>query len=480
MNEDEPVLAIERKDLPHGILTTVLFNKDLEPIARRMFFNHREDNGQVKALGIEYCFGKSTDSLQVDFILPKGMQGETNISFSALPGQSIAYQPDHSIVSSFLVRPYIKEYFQDHYYFEDQDRRKRYELDKRLIIEGWGKFDWDSRKQQDVELAFEMETGIRFQGRIEDANLSEENQVSLISELSSAMGFEELDGNKSFNANMQLFEGDSLRVSLISRKGKLREPKAELNFKQDVLKSVEDLKFSLNKTKYRQLEFPEETALAQPLNIDKRVIALDEVVLVEKRNPKKKFQISALAEARLIDDADIRRFPSVSTYLIRLGFLMSGNNGEMEFYVRKPPGFVRVPIYIDGMGAVAGEIIGMPLSRIRFLTYSKDRNGPYIIITSNPDYIPPNQRNKFVKFAIENGYARPQDYFAPNYPDYGSQTFKSYGALDWKANISVGSEIPTSIKIPLKSQNNVQLYVEGVGANGSLFSQSLEIGLKQP
>lgn len=217
------------------------------------------------------------------------------------------------------------------------------------------------------------------------------------------------------------------------------------------------------------MRYKDETETQPPLNLSERTIALEEVVVTESRPRKNKFQISASVQGRLIDDSEIQKTPSLSSYLTKLGFLPRGNNGEIGFYVRRPPGFARVPISINGMGAMPGEIIGMPLSSVKYLAFNKSRDQPFISIVLNPDYIPPNRRNKFLKFAIENGYARPQDYFTPNYPDYSSKVFKNYGALDWKDNILVGSEIPTSINIPVKAQMEVLLHLEGMAANGNLL-----------
>ncbi len=476
VNETATVLSIDRKELPHGILTVVLFDTELRPIAYRMFFNHRNTGRIGPNLEIDHCLTEFGDSLQIEMILPKGIKDEINLSLSVLPNQSESYDPDNSIVSSFLVRPYIKSYFQDHYFFQRQDRRKRYELDKRLLIEGWGKYDWDSRKLEEVRQKFTMETGIPFEGRVIDADLNEEQQVSLVAELSGEFNFGELQDDKSFKGNMVLFEGDSLKVSLIGKKGRLRKPKAELWFQDS---DGPALNYLATKTLKRQLALLESpVAMEGPLNIGERIIALDEVIVTEKITAQKKFQISALVEGRLIDDDEIRKTPAVSSYILKLGFLIFGNGGELGIYVRKPPGFARVPVSIDGMLAQPGELIGMPLSSVRFFTFSKDRNGPFISMSLNPNYVPPNQRNKFVKFAITNGYARPQEYFSPNYPNDNQQIFQSFGALYWKADVAVNSEIPTTINVPIKGQGAMELFMEGMTMDGHLITQEQRLEVR--
>ncbi|WP_045801309.1 hypothetical protein [Flagellimonas lutaonensis] len=282
INPDEPVISLRREQLPFGILTAVLFDQEQKPIAYRMFFNHRHNETRLTDLKIDHCLTAFGDSIQIDLILPKAIQNEINVSISALPGQSLSYTPDNSIITSFLLQPYIKTYFEDRYFFENQDRKKRFELDNRLLIEGWGRYDWDSKKLQKAKMDFEMENGISFQGKVIDADLNEENQVYFTTDFSAAMQFEELGNDKSFAGNMVLFEGDSLGITLIGKKGKLRKPEVEVQLSENV-KAIDDTKNWLTwKVLNRQEDVGTEEIIDQSLNIGERIIVLEEVTVVDK------------------------------------------------------------------------------------------------------------------------------------------------------------------------------------------------------
>lgn len=468
----EEFFSIDRKLLPFGIITIVLFDTDARPIAHRVFFNHRKDENNLQQLEVDHCLTALADSLQIDVILPKGVDTNSNISMSVLPGESKAYEPDNTLVTSFLLRPYVKKFYQDRYFFDGSDRKKRYELDKRLLVEGWGKYDWDSRKQQEVQLAFELETGIAFKGKILDANLKNENQVSLINQLPPAMLFEFLDKNKSFQATMQLFEGDSLLVGLIGKKGKLRKPELELYFEKNPDLSFEEPIF-LNQLVKRQDQRTDEAGTVIPLNLDKRTIALEEVVVTEKRGRTENARIYASVEAGIIDDLVIKRYPSLQAYLQRRGFYVDFVDGE--WLVREVKSKIPFQVFFDGAPSMNGEFVGMPLNRFERVYIGFQA----IYLLWNYDYVPPNKRNRYIKFAIKNGYIRPQAYFMPNYPSYDSAVFKIYGALDWKANVSVGDKIPTSFIIPLKNQKRIILFMEGMGPDGSLLTQQKTIDINQ-
>ena len=478
INEDEFVLAVKRELMPIGVITAVLFDTDLEPVAHRMFFNHKITTSPSVVL--DYCPSAIGDSLQIDLIIPGEMERQASVSVSVLPGNSIAYGNDNNIVSSFLLRPYVRQDFKERYFFEVQDRKKHYELDNRLLIEGWGRYDWDSRTLEDIKLEFQTENGIPFKGRILDADLNQEKQISLVAQLSGALQFEELKKDKTFSGNMLLFEGDSLEVSLIGNKGKLRKPKAEVEF-ESLSKPFEEVNNWLqNPIIKNEFDSVRGQFVYQKIDLDKRTIALREVVVTDKKLESNKFQISAFVEGRTITDLDIRRSPSVASYFRQLGFIISGNGGALRVFIPDGQGGLqRVPVAIEGMATLDGELIGKPLSNVRFLTYSKNRLNPFISIMLNPNYVPPEQRNKFVKFAIENGYAHPQEYFTPNYPDYDNRIFQNYGALDWKANVSIGSEIPNSINIPINNQEEIQLYIEGMSVDGSLISKTERINLSK-
>ncbi|RRQ50674.1 hypothetical protein DZC72_09130 [Maribacter algicola] len=477
-SRDESVISFDREQLPFGVLTAILFDKDLKPIAYRMFFNHYSTENRIVELEIEHNLILN-DSIELDLLLPEDIDIEINASISIIPDGSSAYDPDNSILTSFLISPYSKFHFEDYYFFENQDRRKRFELDMRLLIEGWGRYNWDSRKLTETYSAFNRENGIAFQGKIIDADLDYEQQVYLVAKLSTAMEFNELQKDKSFKGNMVLFEGDSLQVSLIGKGGKLRKPKAEIRFTNTPRELMNKNEWLNHETVRRNKDDSGKSISNQPLSIEERTISLDEVTVTDNLTRDNKFQISAEVEGRVIGDLDIKRSPSLSTYLARLGFIIGGNNGKLGVYLPdRLGGLIKVPIIIDGMGALPGEVIGLPLSSVQFLTFSKSRmTPPFISISMNKNYVDPENRNKFVKFAIENGYAQPEEYFAPDYPDYTSSIYKSYGAIYWKANVSIDSRGPTTITVPIKNQRKIWVNVEGMSSDGSLVSFKKRITL---
>ncbi|MEM8510112.1 MAG: hypothetical protein AAF717_19925 [Bacteroidota bacterium] len=482
VDKDKSIIWFDRGQMPYGVLTAVLFDTKLEPIAHRMFFNHSINNPAVSDLEIEHCLTASGDSLQLNILLPKDTKQIANLSLSALPGTTTAYESGNSIISSFLLQPYVKGKFQDRYFFEAQDRQKRFELDKRLLIEGWGKYDWDSRKLEKVRLEFEMEEGVDVSGKIYNKEVRPDARVVFRTDLSGTMGFLELERDQSFKGSAALFNGDSLGVSLAGKAGKLRKPIAQVNIGdlQQMRSKVNT--WRINTSLNQEIGIGELQFLDQPLNISERTIALDEVTVSGKRQSSNTFQISALVEGRLIGDEEIKYYPTVVGYLGRLGFMVSFQNGgwQLKGMRRGASGLQpTVPVFMEGAVVDASQLVGMPLRDVKTIAFSKAGIGSFVSITLNTNYIPLHQRNQFVKFAIEKGYARPQEYFSPDYPDYTSPVFQNFGALDWKANINVGDEFPTLVTVPLKEQEQIRLFIEGMTANGTLIAEDHLINLTQ-
>ncbi len=473
IDEDKTVVALNRTALPYGLNTAVLLNDSLEPVAWRMFFNHRKQQNRRQTVVVEHCLSEFGDSLQVDLILPEAVEDEMQASLSVLPEAASGYNPAQSIISSFLVQPYLKQQLPNgRYYFQDINRRKRYELDKQLLIEGWGKYDWDTRTLEKAKLEFEMETGIPIRGKVIDANLTEEQQVFLFSQQFGDKHYADLVRGKDFSVVMRLFENDSLGVSVIGKKGKLRKPKAELGFTVAVQPDLDVSNWLAFDQINRLPEKPPETS--QVFDLSERIIALEEVTVTEKALVANKYQFTAAIEGRQIRDEDIKKYPSVLNYFRKLGFRVTVGNGQVVVQSYNSP-YPVAPVSINGMPATAVELMNMPLSSVQFVTYNKSWLSPFIAISINPNYVAPENRNRFIKFAIENGYVRPQEYFGANYPDYNSALFKSFGALDWKASLRITPDIPTSIRVPLHHQKGVKLYLEGMGKKGGLVSISKEI-----
>ncbi len=480
LHENEAVISMDRASLPFGINTAVLFNEALEPVGWRMFFNHREEETRLQSVTVEHCLTEFKDSLQVDIILPQFAKQTVRGSLSILPYNSRAYNPWNSILSSFLLEPYVNTGIgNNRYYFEEMDRRKRYELDKRLMIEGWGKYDWDSRKMEEIQLDFELETGIPIKGNVTDANLAVERQLYVIAEPSGAMDFTEINNDSTFTHSMVLYDGDSLGISVIGEKGKLRKRKVVAKIGKEIIpgKALFD---QMGFDGYYREGVPEEEVTDPAFGLGDQVIALEEVVLqgrVVRDNKTNMFVTGAsegiITEGRIIGDTEIQRYNSVMAYLGTLGYTRSQGVDRDGFFID-----ILLSPKSNQPVSFNGSTLNLPLSRVQAIYFDADKNKFVNVVLRSSPYERPEDRNRFVKFLIEKGYARPQEYFSANYPDYNSAVFKNFGVIHWQGDLDINSEIPVSITVPLYNQSGVMLYLEGMGKEGALLSWAKKIEIK--
>ncbi len=477
----ELAIAVNRNLVSYGINTAVLFDTAMRPIARRMFYNYRASNTRILDVTTEYCKNTSGDSLQIDFELPTNDNPPVSLSVSVLPKGSLAYNPNQSLLSAFLIAPYVNNLKALYNYPNDTNKQMQYALDMRLLVEGWGSYSWTSRIPQTDGVLAPLESGIEVTGKVVDADLTIEKQVYLQTAIAKEMVIEPLASDKSFRANMLLYDGDSLGISLIGKKGKLRLPKVRFaNIEKPPAPSTYNPRGFFGVPNSKEMRSSSSDEEIETFTQDSRTIALEEVVVTDRAIQNNKILLnSAAVEGRRITDEDIKRYTTIRTYLRKVGFRIQVKGGAVTVITARWP-YMRVPVYINGMLSTSGELLNMPLSSSETIFYDQDTTdgGVFVSITLREGhYILPENRNKFVRTFITNGYARPHEYFSPIYSTT-SRSFKEYGAIFWKGKLLVEKEVPSSLMVPLSNQKGLLLFIEGIAADGSLISLKKEIDLK--
>ncbi|WP_299130061.1 hypothetical protein [uncultured Winogradskyella sp.] len=470
-NQNTFALSIERNKIPYGINTVVILDVNNKAISKRTFFNTQDSSKRVYGIKINYSLTENKDSLKLSLVLPKGHR-TADLSMSVLPGESIAYSPNNSIISSFLLQPYIKQQLADgQYYFEGKKRSKDFQLDTRLLFEEENRFRVNSGSENYEKLPYKKEKYVAFTGKILDADITKESMVSIIPNLYKDIKLFELSSNKNFKGNMVLFKDDTVQISVLNYKGKLRKPKAELyvdNNDKDF-----DYKNWLSRDKY-SARTVNKLATNTEFDLMSGVTALDEVIVSEKTKKTKKFQIDPYIEGIVIDKETANKYSSLLTYIRRLGFQTRQNTkqGGVSFYIINNGVSYPVPVSINGMAVSPGEIIGMPLSSIKTIVYNRRLTaiaGPFISLSLRYDFDEFKGNTQFTKLYIPKGFSLTQTYFSPNYPNFTSSLYKKYGAIWWEGNIEVNPQTKNSTIVPLNGQKEVKIIIEGMSSNGFLY-----------
>ena len=470
LDGDSGPISVNRNQIPSGINTAVILDETMKPISQRMFFNRQNLKERVGSVDVSYCLNKAQDSLQIDMILPQGHQ-MANLSLSVLPAESSAYFPDNSIASSFLIQPYLHKHIEGRYFFDGNKRSRDYQMDTRLLMEGAERFDQYITAGYAQSNTYKHEEEITFNGKILDADLENEKQVSLFSQALGTVNFFELSTNKNFEGNLPLFEGDSILISVLNHKGKLRKPKAELYFDDNNADTFEYTKWLSKAGRFKS--GVSQLRMNESFNLTDGIISLDEVVVSERAKETTKFQITPEIQMRIIDKTTVKRYPSFISYIRKFGFQTHPNSkGGVGVYVPDPPYLARVPVLIEGLPVDSGQLMSMPLSMVKSMVYNRyvtPHQGPFISLSLRYDYDGLYGRDKFTSITVPKGFSRAQAYFTPNYPDYGSLLYQRYGAIWWESQFEVNSDVPYSITVPLNEQREVKIIIEGMSSNGFLY-----------
>ena len=84
--------------------------------------------------------------------------------------------------------------------------------------------------------------------------------------------------------------------------------------------------------------------------------------------------------------------------------------------------------------------------------------------------------NQYSNSIVKFGYSNPKEYYSPMYKTNNNQAFEKYGVINWIPNIETNALGEFTFKLPNTSEN-VNLYIEGMGEDGSLYSLNETIRL---
>lgn len=482
--------SLEKAKLPFGVNAITIFDHMNNPIIRRLFFNEFGSDKINEDISLAYKWNATKDSLLVDLSLKNASDGSMSLSISALPYETVSYAPNNSLLSSFLLMPYIN-FSVEHpgVYFEDRDRISMFNLDILLLNQGWGTYNWDRifGEQQNVEYVFE--SGVNIHGKILDADLGRENQVWVKSKGVTTSFLLDIKRDKTINTNAILFKGDSLMISVLNTKGKLRKPRAEIEFTplsaMGPQENIDIVPFNNNNrfvtTYSTDIDIP--ISPGSELPVIKKTIALDEVVVIERIPSPNDIPInSAEFTGKRITDEDIKRRGTLLHYLSNLGYGISILEGRVTVMSRiigsgGATGKVPVPVFIGGLLSDGTDLLTMPLDGFQSIFFDSWQR-EFISLELRYGHYNLDKKKHYISYLINSGFARPKEYYDPGYISYLNFEFKMYGVLNWLPKVILNKNNHTTIKIPIMDQTGIILYIEGLGSDGKLISTSKSINLE--
>lgn len=479
----EKAVSIQRNQLFKGINIITVFDEKKNPVLERIFFN---DYGIKKSKINAVKLNKIKDSIILS-VNELNLNESANVSISILPEETEAYQPKHSIISAFYLKPHVKGFIENpKYYFENMNKKKKYELDILLLTQGWSRYDWKNIFNKKPLTTHRFENGITISGRV-NRPATGVKQLFLHATKKQPAKFIDLDENQKFKlTNFFLEEEEDVRFSYISEKGALKKPSMYLSFQI----SNEEDKLSesyLNETKKIQSKLTDFTVPKDFFY--EKAETLDTVVLkAEKEKPK--FNDLFLRDPTVLEITleEYNRYTSVVQYLNFNGFNATEDMGRVSISSRIAQGGTPAVFFNDVRLRDFSILYNMSLAEVeRIVTdrYSvvpttQGRSTGVVKIYSRRTPLFPKSGNTAVYLSAQSPetFETGKKYYAPKYASYLNPIFQKYGTISWQPMVELNTKNATVFKIYDTYTKNITLFIEGISESGQLISEQKTIKVR--
>jgi hypothetical protein len=523
LNSTSEIVSIDREDLFKGVNILTLFNENDQPLVERMFFNAIDFNTydlSVKAAK------KVRDSIYYAFAPKMNLQEEVlHASISVLPTGTKSYDPAHNIISSIHLKPYLKGAIENpRYYFSDNSAKTAYELDVLLLTQGWSRYSWDNIFNKTPNPNFDFENGITINGHI-NTDVEDIRSVLLYPTDENRAAFVEFDERGKFHLdNFYPIKGENIKLSYVDEKGKTKKPGLALSFVKRMDEDVLDInQFQSYESFYKyKNDIPEGFVTSQRELLDE--IQLDAKLIQRKK--ARKYRLPFAGRLRNITPEIYNRYTDVQAYLQSQGFfipfqhqigtvglgnaLFSANMGgiagfgglnQLNIYGGGFNGF-----FIDNRPVTAFDLLNRSMTEFEDIYIWQTQrpfngnpnarfngggrfglapfgmgnafNGGFTVRAyTRTSPIPRFDRSKdyqnFTK--VDYGFEPVKEFYTPRYIAYDIKPFQEYGVIHWEPNATIMSGRLNAIKMIDTKLEEIDVYIEGVSSNGSVFSQVIQI-----
>lgn len=480
------VKAFERAELYTGINIITLFDENNKPILERMIFNY--ENLKIATTGPP-SFTTEKDSMQIRIPVnhfTSDMADDYNLSISVLPEKTESYKRHHNIISHTYLQPYVRSYIENaQYYFTDIDSKKKYDLDKLLMTQGWSSYNWTDIFNNNVSDRHVFEDGI-----VLKANKNGKDQKDFIVfplQLSDGLTVNLEEGQNSFVVpKLYPLENETLNIGALNKKGKAKKPDIYSQFFPSKLPDYPFETHALPTKRMSVFEALQNNELIA--NSIKDTQVLDEVVVKAdiKKAKIEKLKNDAFYRVDVFDDAKRRMNLTFANYIngYVLQYQASEYLGQLSIS-RRNPSFTRdsigggPAIYLDDMLMTdTNYFYAFYMNNVDYIAINPNGFGEgflgsrgVIKIYTSLDYIVKNQQNPFEKYKFPLAFSEEKKFYVPKYNNYNSDFFIEYGVIDWLPSCKLDKEGYLNFTIHNPGNNNLKLFIEGATENGDLVSE---------
>ncbi len=496
-NETKKLLSIERDLLFKGLNSVTLF-QDNHPILERLFMNSFENvKGDVM---VQKGF-VTKDSISLSIRMPEAEGVLYNASISILPEETKSHVPNDNICSAFMLRPYVKGFIENEkYYFTDINRKKRFDLDVLLLNQGWSKYSWNRIFDKPPKKLYSFNQGFKLKGKVQGTTKDNITKVYVHPSKYQKASLIDIDGTYSFTlANFFPEKGETILISGIEPDNSFIKPsvyvQVQLNrqtkpLNNEVIRAENAIE---NKEIRKNVQIPKDF-------ITDKVQVLDEVVLkADKKEEKgtstlpifKHYKRNSKKVTRDMVDA----FPTILDYIKSTGkfrvqdhtiFLNNSGESKIKIFDIAPVSILfpkEIPVFIDNTEVTVdleilnvlrtSDVDRIYMDKIGFNTGARGGGGGSIRIFTRKTQIFGKEGNKSngIQLEMKKGYEPVKEFYNPGYTNYLNPGFIDYGSIHWQPWIDFNADGNGTFKIANTGLDNVKVFIEGMGSDGSLISK---------
>ena len=489
LNNSTERISIDKQLLFKGVNTVTLFD-GRTPLLERMFFN--------EALIYRHQLSINSSVVKEDSIryqLKSNLKDSNSLSasISVLPKETKSYNPRHSIVSAFYLKPHLKGFIENpRYYFEKQDRKRQYALDLLLLTQGWSRYEWSDIFASPPQMNYDFENGIMISGGI-NTGLKEGMRLLLLPTQNNSSRFIDFDKNGRFRIpNLFPVKDEKLRFSLVTKKGRTQPPKLGLS---SALRWETD-RIDINPFQEFKSYYSDKNII--PQNFLNKNEVLDEIVLSSRLDPvfKKKgpkFSGSIIK----ITDSLVKQTRTISNILAdEKFFIIYDDTGTMSVIAKEKiaKGAPRPVVFYVDQAPVMNMHHFLTTSTATYedvyIDYSHNRvnaliNGEYQLVShaiivnlfSRISLFKDQDLNRDVTsryFTLQHGFEPKKEFYTPRYLNYDMEAFRDYGVIHWEPNLTLTKDEYSELTTINTELDQVNFYIEGIASDGSIFSQVIQ------
>ncbi|WP_281542778.1 hypothetical protein [Maribacter aestuarii] len=480
---------LHAKDLHPRMNIVTLVNDEGNPVTERLVFNSNGFEKDVLSTTLKMV---QEDSVQLTLFKKQKSDSLQFLSVSILPLGTLAYQHKKNILSTFLFSPYVKGYIEHpSYYFTEMSTEKENDLDLLLLTQGWSRYDWSNVFAEPPSEKYSSRSGVEIYGKLNFELGRKENLLLYVGDRPDPKMIEIDQGSDEFVVkDYYLEKGDELQFTTFNSKGNLSRPNLYVKLDNGL---TTDKIYNPKRDNFKIIT----SESSEPYNLDNfilppKTIALDEAVIVEEKKKDKYITSPLVSERRMtkVTEQIKNMYPSVIDIIRSNGFrvVITPNVGYDRIQITSNRNRTSPALYIDDFYQPDFNMLE-DIFTTEISSYFIDRSGNaepgagggvirlYRRIWSDEDSVYDKKDSKFFRHTVVKGFSAIKEFYVPNYSSFTDDTFVNFGTVHWEPNIILDKNGKANFDFDSKGRTEFEIFIEGMGNDGSLFSTRKTIRL---